>query len=327
MTIKQENFLEAKLNNWSDSRCIPFLEQKMGFIGNLLEKMSEYYKAKDDDVKIEALCDIYILCMTSLDDNVEIIRSCVKQRNSYLSFTNIIGNVLAESELDDFDCWGNNDETIYKMMLCVEKMAEFISYNFYKCMLKRIKEIELKNSTMVTLKNKIIELKVVDLDFTLLYGHDNYQTLIVESNSKKDLYLLKDKTGEDCETVIGISGDLNIIKEKIKEHANANGRYEYYYKLVTDANGKEKYKINPISLLEYKTEKEDMVLDVKYKTYRTKTELGEMFLVDILVHILKNRKLVYGNQCDFAFFSESEMENFITESFRNKIQKVFLEIK
>lgn len=157
MTIEQENLLETKLSNWGDSRRIPFLEQKMGFIGNLLEKMSEYYKAKDDDVRVGALCNIYTLCMTSLDENVENIRSCVKQRNNYLSFASTIGDILAESELDDFDCWGNSDETIYKMMLCIEKMAEFVGYNFYKCMLETIKEIESKGGTFDTHNRTIVK--------------------------------------------------------------------------------------------------------------------------------------------------------------------------
>lgn len=52
MTRRQENLLEEELVKWADDRNIPFLEQKMGFIGNLLEKMSEYYKAKDDNGKI-----------------------------------------------------------------------------------------------------------------------------------------------------------------------------------------------------------------------------------------------------------------------------------
>ncbi len=148
MTRRQEDLLEEKLVKWSTDVWITFSEQKMGFIGNLLEKMSEYYKAKDDNAKIGALCDIYILCMTSLDEEVTVIRSCIENRDDYLTFVDGICDILIEREnWRVFRCWGNTDESIYQMMLCVERMADFMDYNFYKCVLETIKEVVSKGGS------------------------------------------------------------------------------------------------------------------------------------------------------------------------------------
>lgn len=98
---------------------------------------------------------------------------------------------------------------------------------------------------MIEFNEKIIELDIVDLDYILFPYCRDCQTIIVEKSSEKDLYLLKEQNIGDenySSAVIGISEDINEIKNKMREYVEDNKQYSYFYRLVGDIE-KEEYKL------------------------------------------------------------------------------------
>lgn len=88
--------------------------------------------------------------MTSLDEEATTIRDGIDHKDDCWSLTDSIWDILAEPEFMEahiYNCWGNSDESIYKMMLCVEKTVGFMGYSFYKCVLETIKEVVSKGGS------------------------------------------------------------------------------------------------------------------------------------------------------------------------------------
>lgn len=165
---------------------------------------------------------------------------------------------------------------------------------------------------MIDFNKEIIKLDIVNLDYVLYPYRSEFKTLILEKSSEKDLYLLRSILTDDynfSNIAIGISDNLNEMKDKIKWHVEDNE--PYLFKLVGNID-KIEYKVND-KLLNYKTKN----LKVNFKTYKANTKLGEVFLVDVKIKIF-NDKI----KCDnFTFFSENEMIKFI----KNDLIKVLKE--
>lgn len=178
---------------------------------------------------------------------------------------------------------------------------------------------------MIEFNEKIIELDIVDLDYILFPYCRDCQTIIVEKSSEKDLYLLKEQNIGDenySSAVVGISEDINEIKNKMREYVEDNKQYSYFYRLVGDIE-KEEYKLKG-NLSEFEKKEDKKSLKVEYKTYKIKTELGEMFLVNVLIRMIDDDDELMCGEINFVFFNEKEMRKFIDEIFRNKItQEVF----
>lgn len=178
---------------------------------------------------------------------------------------------------------------------------------------------------MIIFDEEIIKLDIVDLDYILSPYCGDCQTLTVEKSSDKNLYLLREKTvGDDnyINEVVGISDDLNEIKNKLRECVEDNEQYPYFYRLVGDID-KEEVKLRG-SLSGFETIENKKRLKVEYKTYKTKTELGEIFLVDVLIKAIDDDDELMSGEINFVFFNKEEMKNFMNETFRDKItQEVF----
>lgn len=177
---------------------------------------------------------------------------------------------------------------------------------------------------MVDFSEEIIKLDIVDLDYILSPYCGDCQTLIVNKSSEKKLYLLREQTIGDenySDVVLGISKDIKEIKSKMAEYVEDNEQYPYFYKLVGDIDRKE-FKLRG-SLSGFETIENKKRLKVEYKTYKAKTELGEIFLVDTLINVFDDKPVYEYN--NFAFFEEKEARKFIDETFRNKITKEVFE--
>lgn len=178
---------------------------------------------------------------------------------------------------------------------------------------------------MIIFDEEIIKLDIVDLDYILSPCCGDCQTLTVEKSSEKDLYLLREKTIGDesyIDVIVGISEDIKEIKNKMREYVEDNEQYSYFYKLVGEINKEECLLRDSLSgFITYDNKKR---LKVEYKTYKAKTELGEIFLVDALINAFDDDDELMCGEINFAFFNEKEARKFIDETFRNKItQEVF----
>lgn len=145
MTLEQEKNLQNLLKQWRDERHLTVENQREGLIGNLFEEMTEYYRATNENKKIDALCDIYVFCMNSLGCDMKRAREktiiIMDSKNKFLLLNFINDNLEGTKKEDNyFDEIGLN-ESLYTFMQCSEIEAIELGYNFYQCMLETIKEI------------------------------------------------------------------------------------------------------------------------------------------------------------------------------------------
>lgn len=141
MTEIQFNEIKERLTQWRQERHLTYENQQAGFLGNVFEEVSEYFRAKNDLERADALCDIAVFLFNSIDLDYESYHYSKLYTLEY-SFLNIyhrLGNIACNK--------------IYNGTLNVETSSELISIldvhfrkelklDFYKCMLETIKEIE-----------------------------------------------------------------------------------------------------------------------------------------------------------------------------------------
>ena len=144
MTLEQEEHLQQLLKQWRDERHLTIESQRDGLLGNLCEEMSEYYRATNESEKIDALCDIYVFCMNSLDSDLKVNKTDFPRiyvlNDCKMVLLSEIKDNLDELKLEDIDVNYFN-LYLYAMMKSAEIETTKLGYNFYECMLQTIKEI------------------------------------------------------------------------------------------------------------------------------------------------------------------------------------------
>lgn len=137
MTLEQEQNLEQLLKNWREERHLTVENQRDGLMGNLCEEMAEYYRAINDDGKIDALCDISVFCINSLSKSIEEIKTEFKQ----ILFLEKIENLYSISICINRNDLDKLDSQLYYFIKVIQSEIEEMGYDFYQCMLETIKEI------------------------------------------------------------------------------------------------------------------------------------------------------------------------------------------
>lgn len=129
MTLEQELDLEERLN----------IKKKYRIAEAAYKKSLQAYKAEKENEKVGFFCDMYVMYSAGLEDKISNIQGCLDgNEREYLK------NIKEMQEIHTYinDNPGKNDnEKIYKLMFCVERHVENIGYNFYECMLEKIKEM------------------------------------------------------------------------------------------------------------------------------------------------------------------------------------------
>lgn len=67
MTEIQFNEIKERLADWRSERGLTYENQREEFLGNVFEKVSEYFRAKDDLERVEALCDIAVFFFNAFE--------------------------------------------------------------------------------------------------------------------------------------------------------------------------------------------------------------------------------------------------------------------
>lgn len=139
MTLEQEQHLQELLKQWREERHLTLKMQNDGLMGNLCEEFSEYYRASNRNEKIDALCDIYVFCMNSLNTNIKNISEFPRiylEKRYRINLLEKINFILEDNLDSDY-----LNTILYSLMLNVENEAKLIGYDFYKCMIETIEEI------------------------------------------------------------------------------------------------------------------------------------------------------------------------------------------
>ncbi|EJB6324392.1 hypothetical protein MSU41_001767 [Campylobacter coli] len=194
MTEIQFNQIKERLTQWRQERHLTYENQQVGFLGNVYEELSEYFRAKNDLEKIDALCDIVIFCFNSFDlefKEMGKIYDCDATKISIVDITDDLTYTTAKFMRKDFKDFNN----IYRLVFNCEHLCKNLGFNFYQCMLQTIKEIESRSGFYDDELNKFIKDEGY-YDITHLKNEiklpKTYE--IINMIEEKDLFLVKIKT-------------------------------------------------------------------------------------------------------------------------------------
>ncbi|EAJ5711742.1 hypothetical protein EBK78_07370 [Campylobacter coli] len=194
MTEIQFNQIKERLTQWRQERHLTYENQQVGFLGNVFEEVSEYFRAKNDLEKIDALCDIVIFCFNSFDlefKEMGKIYDFDATKISIVDITNDLTYTTAKFMRKDFKYFNN----IYRLVFNCKHLCKNLGFDFYKCMLESIKEIESRTGFYDDELNKFIKDEGY-YDITHLKNEiklpKTYE--IINMIEEKDLFLVKIKT-------------------------------------------------------------------------------------------------------------------------------------
>ncbi|EID3995447.1 hypothetical protein LBY36_001656, partial [Campylobacter jejuni] len=140
MTEIQFNEIKERLKQWRQERHLTYENQRKDFLGNVFEKASEYFRAKDDLERVEALCDIAVFCFNAFDiiDFDYYCEFCSNNENIEIyNLTDEISEVCCKviKKL-------HVKTSIPRIISYCQYLCKNLGFDFYKCMLEKIKEIE-----------------------------------------------------------------------------------------------------------------------------------------------------------------------------------------
>ncbi|MGI7624931.1 hypothetical protein ACNF6X_09080 [Campylobacter coli] len=161
MTELQFNEIKERLAKYREIRHLTYENQRKDFLGNVFEKVSKYFRAKDDLERVEALCDIAVFCFNAFDFKYRAVSS---NMNCYTFSDAVIYNIysLFGARTDNL-CLVENENTLYLenhlnlTMFEIEHLCNNLGFDFYKCMLETIKDIESRTGYYDKEKGKFIK--------------------------------------------------------------------------------------------------------------------------------------------------------------------------
>ncbi|WP_144624639.1 hypothetical protein [Campylobacter coli] len=184
MTETQFNEIKGKLSKWRKDRHLTYENQKAGFLGNVFEELSEYFRAKDDLERVDALCDMVIFCFNSFNLDYKTL----EKQNDYdvtkisiVDITDYLDCMVAsfyKNKLDNFNF-------IYKIIFNYLNLVKNLGFDFHKCMLEKIKEIENRTGFYDERLNKFTKDKGA-------YNTEDAFNRFLKENISDDFYILED---------------------------------------------------------------------------------------------------------------------------------------
>ena len=144
------NMIIDGLQRFMKDRNLTTEMQKEGFIPNIIEELDEYARAKTDDEKIDALCDLCVFSLNTIENSQgeELI---VPSHNPPLS---IVDMILKVHTLANFV--GDNSIVIRTVKEFYSQIVS-MGYNPFDCMQQTIREIESRKGTWDDDKKKFIK--------------------------------------------------------------------------------------------------------------------------------------------------------------------------
>ena len=127
--------IAKKLTQWMDERNLDINGQRKGFVSNIQEEMLEYFSAKDDNQRIDALCDIAVFCINAMK---KYQKESIKEPETV---TNIISSVTLGKQLDQITQNKFSKDSLESMIDICYTLATEMGYDFKKAMDETIKEI------------------------------------------------------------------------------------------------------------------------------------------------------------------------------------------
>lgn len=145
LDLNQEEYLQImrRLTAWREERQLTIKSQKEGLISNILEELTEFSRAKDAHDYIDALCDISVFLLNTIDydiDATKVLQSYQVIPERLFSYDKedqqAMCRIIATTILTYLD--DRKELILYFIVWLVGKLG----YSYYLCMDETLKEIE-----------------------------------------------------------------------------------------------------------------------------------------------------------------------------------------
>ncbi|EGK8212147.1 hypothetical protein IO479_001366 [Campylobacter coli] len=215
MTQEQFNEIKERLAKWRKERHLTYENQREEFLGNVFEKISKYFRAKDDLERIDALCNIAVFYTNSFSFKHKIIPLdsdfLPEDLFSHLIYELSISCVEKGNKLNLKFIEKNLG---YGFLILIEMILKDLGFNFYKCMLETLKEIESRTGYYDEGLNKFTKDKGA---YNTKEAYDKF----LKENISDDFYVL-----EDNEEFVIFDKENDFALDKFKKWYKAD--YESY---------------------------------------------------------------------------------------------------
>lgn len=153
MEAEKLKIIFDNLQNWMQERHLKIEDQKSGIIPNLLEELTEYYRADTKEDKIDALCDIATFVINSLSMTERAIILC----NLYYTInpSNPIG-VIADEVSNIINQRASINTYSRIIFSCFAKIID-LGFKPFECMLETYKEINSRTGKFDIKINKFVK--------------------------------------------------------------------------------------------------------------------------------------------------------------------------
>ncbi|HED5364299.1 TPA: hypothetical protein R5B02_001600 [Campylobacter jejuni] len=156
MTKEQFNEIKERLSKWREERHLTYENQMEGFLGNVFEEVSEYFRAKDDLERVDALCDIAVLMINSFEFLEYVSFDLIEKKVDIFQIIEHFTGYFIEYR-DKIEYYNEYKEFEYLMIVEIECLVNSFGFDFYKCMIETIKEIESRTGYYDDDLNKFIK--------------------------------------------------------------------------------------------------------------------------------------------------------------------------
>lgn len=142
ITQKEFDLIREKLTGWKYSKDLIYENQREGFFSNAFGELRKYFKAKNDLEKVNALCYIVVYCFNDFDIAYQTLSlESDGFDTSKITISDIVCDLSAT--VVDFNRSDIPDYTfIHKLVADCFNLLNNLDFNFYKCMLETIKDVE-----------------------------------------------------------------------------------------------------------------------------------------------------------------------------------------
>ena len=126
---KQLNEIYKLLQAWKAERRLSVESQRAGLLGNLCEELAEFFRAQNDNDRVDALCDIIVFAINAMSEPFV--------KPAALNMPQLWSAMLLPHDTDIIINASSLNSLVFQMWRTIEQLG----YDPYKCMLETIKEI------------------------------------------------------------------------------------------------------------------------------------------------------------------------------------------
>ncbi|ABS44638.1 hypothetical protein JJD26997_0295 [Campylobacter jejuni subsp. doylei 269.97] len=141
ITEKEFNLIKERLTGWKYNKDLIYENQRESFFSNAFGELRKYFRAKNDLEKVNALCNIVVYCFNDFDINCQEILEIHGFETNKITIFDIVRDLSSittefhRNEIPDYTF-------IHRLVFDCFNLINNLGFNFYKCMLETIKDIE-----------------------------------------------------------------------------------------------------------------------------------------------------------------------------------------